>query len=46
VYVATRKTQQGSVGAAGGGKGKLKFVDKRMKKDKRAMKVMDKKKRR
>ncbi len=46
VYVATKKTQQGSVGAMGKGgggkgksKGKLKFVDKRMKKETRAAKA-------
>jgi AdoMet-dependent rRNA methyltransferase SPB1 len=48
VYVATRKTKSGSSGTAakGGGKGgKLKFVDSRMKKDRRAMKVKEKKRR-
>eukprot|EP01038_Epipyxis_sp_PR26KG_P008579 gene8579-11592_t len=46
VYVVTRKTKVGSVGtaASSGSKGKLKFVDKRMKKDARAMKNLNKKK--
>lgn len=38
VYVVAKKTKQGSVGNSSGGKGKLKFVDKRMKKDAKAMK--------
>eukprot|EP01042_Synura_sphagnicola_P000763 gene763-847_t len=42
VYVVTRKTKAGSVGNKGGGKGMLKFVDKRMKKEKRALKAKEK----
>ncbi len=38
VYVVTHKSKSGSVGTMGGGKGKLKFVDSRMRKDARAMK--------
>jgi AdoMet-dependent rRNA methyltransferase SPB1 len=47
IYVATRKTQAGSSGsmAKGGAKGgKLKFVDKRLKKDKRAQRNAEKRK--
>lgn len=36
VYVVTRKSNGASMGTKGEGKGKLKFVDKRMKKDQRA----------
>lgn len=36
VYVVTRKSNGASVGTKGEGKGKLKFVDSRMKKDQRA----------
>lgn len=42
VYVVTRKTGAGSVGTSDGGKGKLKFVDKRMKKDRRAERAIKK----
>jgi hypothetical protein len=42
VYVVTRKSQGASVGTKGEGKGKLKFVDKRMKKDIRAARVQKK----
>lgn len=43
VYVVTHKTSSGSVGQNSGGKGKLKFVDARMKKDARSMKNLAKK---
>jgi hypothetical protein len=45
VYVVTRKTGSGSVGTPtkSGGKGKLKFVDKRAKKDARAVKAQARK---
>eukprot|EP01033_Poteriospumella_lacustris_P009643 gene9642-6898_t len=49
IYVSTKKTQAGSMGsmAKGGAKGgKLKFVDKRMKKDKRMQRAADKRKKR
>ena len=40
VYVITKKTGGASSGTkSGDGKGKLKFVDKRLKKDKRAIRV-------
>ena len=39
VLVVARKTNGASVGTSKGGKGKFKFVDKRSKKDRRAMKV-------
>ncbi len=42
VYVVTKKTSGASSGTSTGGKGKLKFVDKRMKKDARAMKKIAK----
>jgi len=43
VYVTTRKTQSGSSGTMSGkNQGKLKFVDKRLKKDKRATRVREK----
>ena len=42
VYVVTHKTGAGSVGNKGGGKGKLKFVDKRMKKETRAARASKK----
>jgi AdoMet-dependent rRNA methyltransferase SPB1 len=44
VYVVTHKTSSGSVGQNSGGKGKLKFVDARMKKDARSMKNIEKNK--
>ena len=46
VYVVTRKTGSGSMGTLtkNGSKGKLKFVDKRAKKDARAAKARDKRK--
>ena len=44
VYVVTRKTGGASVGTSKGGKGRLKFVDKRMKKDRKAEKRAAKKK--
>lgn len=44
VYVVTRKAGGASVGTKGEGKGKLKFVDKRMKKDQRAAKALTKRK--
>ena len=46
VYVVTRQTKAGSMGASSGGKvkgGKLKFVDKRMRSDTRALKKREKK---
>jgi hypothetical protein len=43
VYVVTKQTGGGgSSGTSKGGKGQLKFVDKRMKKDTRAMKKVNK----
>lgn len=42
VYVVTKKTKSGSSGTASGGKGKLKFVDKRMRNDTRALKRKEK----
>eukprot|EP01039_Chlorochromonas_danica_P010501 gene10501-11632_t len=45
MYVTTKRTKSGSVGQAGGSKGgKLKFVDKRMKKETRAAKASKKRK--
>ena len=41
VLVVARKTNGASVGTSKGGKGKFKFVDKRSKKDRRAMKVQE-----
>jgi hypothetical protein len=48
IYITTKKTKQGSMGSMsdGGNKGKLKFVDKRLKKDKRATRANDKRKKR
>jgi len=49
IYVTTKKTKSGSVGQTLGGegtKGKLKFVDKRMKKDRRALKAKDRRSKR
>lgn len=43
VYVVTRKANGASMGTKGEGKGKLKFVDKRMKKDLRANRANKKK---
>lgn len=43
VYVMTRKTGAGSMGTKSAGTGKLKFVDKLMKKEKRAKRVAKKK---
>lgn len=43
VYVVTRQHKSGSMGTSSGGKGKLKFVDKRMKADTRAVKAKAKK---
>mmetsp|Transcript_33783 Transcript_33783/g.74392 ORF Transcript_33783/g.74392 Transcript_33783/m.74392 type:complete len:333 (+) Transcript_33783:423-1421(+) len=42
VYVVTKKTQSGSMGTSQGGKGKMKFVDKRMRNDTRAQKRNEK----
>ena len=44
VYVVTRKTSNGSTGTSSGAKGKMKFVDKRLRNDTRAMKRHEKKK--
>lgn len=44
VYVVTRKTKAGSMGTSTGSKGKLKFVDRRLRNDTRAMKRNEKKK--
>ena len=41
VLVVARRTNGASVGTSKGGKGKFKFVDKRSKKDRRAMKVQE-----
>lgn len=42
VYVVTRKTKSGSMGTSSGAKGKMKFVDKRLRCDTRAMKRKEK----
>lgn len=46
IYVTTKKTKAGSVGTMknAGSKGNLKFVDKRLKKDKRATRAREKRK--
>lgn len=43
VYVVTHKSKAGSMGTSKGGKGQLKFVDKRMKKEQRAARAAKKK---
>ncbi len=42
VYVVTRKTSTGSTGTSSGAKGKMKFVDKRLRCDTRALKRKEK----
>lgn len=42
VYVVTKRSKSGSMATKSGGKGKLKFVDRRMKKEQRATRANEK----